>query len=907
MGKVLGVSVSLTKEQAKEKIEQLVADFESRKDYYFETEEANVETKLIEPLFEALGWTKSDFEKRQKVTGRSGRRQIPDYTFRLKEKIVFFLEAKKVSVDIETDQDTWRQAISYALSKRVPFAVLTNFRSIRVFCVEQENAAKNVFRHIRYSELKDRFADLWLLSKESFEKNEILQVAESEQRLKKRIKIDDPLLEDFITSRKKIVASLGKNYPDRYTMEEKEDLAQRLLGRLIFIRKAEDIGINIDNEGKDIEFLDEITKLPDDEAFPKLKKIFLKYEEVFDSELFMRMYDSDLAHVEIEGKIVKELVKHLYESRNGDFIYNFDWITSDVLGNVYEQYLGNIIRETAKGAKAEESRPHRKEQGIYYTPTYVVDYIVRSTLGELIKDKKSSEVDKIKMLDPACGSGSFLIKAFDVLDEYYSKHDKDYVQARLDIAAGSMYTRKRKILENNLFGVDLDKKAVEISQLNLLLKIAEKGHQLPLLRNSIKCGNSLIDDPAVADKAFKWEEEFKKIMDEGKFDAIVGNPPWVESKKFEQKDKQFYEQHFLVAKKQYDLFTIFIERGLQKLSDGGILGFIIPDRFITNLDYQPFREFLLNSCKILKIIHLGDNVFPDVNMPSAILIIKKEKSKDKRDNNVVQYAQCTDKVLSDIDYGTKIQKEFLQNEGFVFSIFSTEQSERILRKIKNDSINFGEIVNNARGVEIGKDNEIVSDRKIDANYVKFLIGEDIDRYGIISNHYIRLNKSGIDYKEPDLYVGPKILIRKTGLGIRAVLDLDAHYVIQVIYIFKTKRKDFDERYLLAILNSKLMQFYYFSVFGQRDRKIFPHLTQGKVLQLPIKVISKSQQQSLIDLADKMLSLNKRLNEIGDKRTDERVRIEEDIKKTDAEIDKFVYALYGLTEEEIKIVEESLKP
>lgn len=136
--------MALTKEQAKQTVEQLVNEFESRKDYYFKTDEANIETKLIEPLFEALGWTKKDFEKRQKLTSKTGRKQIPDYTFKLNERPVFFLEAKGVSIDIETDQNTWRQAISYALSKRVPFAVLTNFRSIRVFCVEQENASKNV-------------------------------------------------------------------------------------------------------------------------------------------------------------------------------------------------------------------------------------------------------------------------------------------------------------------------------------------------------------------------------------------------------------------------------------------------------------------------------------------------------------------------------------------------------------------------------------------------------------------------------------------------------------------------------------------------------------------------------------------------------------------------------------------
>ena len=163
------------------------------------------------------------------------------------------------------------------------------------------------------------------------------------------------------------------------------------------------------------------------------------------------------------------------------------------------------------------------------------------------------------------------------------------------------------------------------------------------------------------------------------------------------------------------------------------------------------------------------------------------------------------------------------------------------------------------------------------------------------------NVKDVDYKDESLYKGEKILIRKTGLGINAVLDKDS-YVIQVIYILKKKRDDCDPRYLLGILNSILMKYYYFSKFGQKERKTFPHLTQGKVLQLPIKIVA---QEPLIDRVDKMLSLNKRLNEIGDKKTDQRARIDEEIKRTDAEIDELVYKLYGITEEEKKIIEESL--
>lgn len=903
--------MDFTREEAKQKVEQLVNEYDSNEDYYMETDEANIETKLIEPLFESLGWTKKDFEKRQKLTSKTGKRQIPDYVFKLNDRPVFVLEAKKVKVEIETDKDTWRQAISYALSNRIPFAVLSNFRSIRIFCVEQQNTTKNVFRNLRYHKLIEQFNDLWLLSKESFEKNEMLHIAESEQRLKTRITIDKPLLEDIITSRRKIIASLEKNYANKYSTEEKEDIAQRLLGRLIFIRKAEDIGINVDNEGKEIEFLEQITELPDNNTFPKLIKIFQKYEEVFDSELFMQLYDKDLMNIEIEGKIVKEFVKHLYYSRNGELVYNFDWINSDVLGSVYEQYLSNIIKETAKGAKTEESISHRKKEGIYYTPTYIVDYIVRNTLGELIKDKKPSDVDKIRILDPACGSGSFLIKTFDVLNEYYWKADKHYAYNRIDTSDWTEpYTKKIDLLKNNIFGVDLDRKAVEISQLNLLLKIAQKRHRLPLLRENIKCGNSLIDDPTISDKAFTWENEFKQIINDGGFDVVIGNPPYVDARQIEQDYVDYYRAKFKTAGNRINTIPLFIELGIMLLKDKGYLGMIIHKNSIRSNDFIKLRQYILDTCKIRLIISLGAGIFEDVTGETVILILQKtEKNKD-RVNNIVFHGDKEILLSKNNSIYTKLpQKIFYKIPGNRFNIFLDERKIAVLDKIKNGCVELKEVAVTKQGIIVGDENKYIQSSKRSAVYKPILRGRNLSRYNAYFDneylYYIEGTKVLTRSRDPSIFEkDEKILTQHVSSRIVATLDTDRYYALQTINVVFSKG-GISNRYLLAILNSKMMNFYYDSYFNMGSEFTTAVATENLDM-LPIKQIPKSQEKLLIELVNHILLINKQLREIGEKRIGERTKIDDEIKKVDYEIDELVYKIYGITENEKKIIEESLK-
>ena len=896
----------MDKEAAKKEIAKLIDDFEKNREYYDKTDEANIETKLIEPLFAALGWAKNDFEKREKVK-RKDRRGITDYTYKLSEKSVFIVEAKKVKVDVNWDKAAWKQAISYTFSKKVSFSVLTNFKDLLIFCTDDEMAMRP-FRQMKYTEyLTSRFDELLLLSRESFEQNLIFDRAASEGRMKKRRTIDDELLDDMIASRKKIAESIEQNYKGKYSTLEKDDIAQRIFGRLIFIRKCEDKQINFDKGNKEIELVRTVTDLPHDDAYPALKKLFTKYNDAFDSGLFMKGFDSDVDKIELDGKVVKELIKHTYESSDGNYIYNFEWIDADVLGNIYEQYLGHILKETAKQTRIKESHAHRKEQGIYYTPTDIVKYIVENTLSEILKEKKPEDARKLKVLDPACGSGSFLIKAFDVLEDYYEKHPIE-AQKRLD-STGDFYTTKEQVLVNNIHGVDLDRKAVEIAQLNLLLKVAEKGHRLPLLQKNIQNGNSLIDDESVAGaQAFKWEDKFADIMKDGGFDVIVGNPPYVNIFNIHEPDRSYFQKTYETAKNKSDLYAFFIENSIKKLlKDEGKLGFIISNTWTSIQSFEQLRKLILEKTLVEVIVPLEMGVFADATVVPIIIILRKTSNNKKiLQNNI--------KIMKFDGRSYTLQKEipqqlFLNSKGHIVSFSFDSGSKTIFDKITKDSMELGEVGKFSLGIKTADNTKFVLPTKIDNDCKKVLKGRYIKRYMFsYHNEWIwykpaeMMKRKGAGPRKSECFTVPKKIILQeiSGDKLIATLDTEQHFALDTVNVLYELNSLFRMEYILGLLNSKIINYWY----GTQFKGI--HVKLNELRLIPIKRTNEEIQDKITTLVNCMLSLNKKLLEFGDKTTPETARLKEEIVKTDAQIDELVYKIYGITEEEKKIIEKSLE-
>jgi len=914
-------------EQVKAKIQELITDFRVNYSKYEHGSEADTETKLIEPLFYALGWTKDDFDKRPPAR-REGKRGIADYSFKINDRIVFFLEAKKVGIPLEKEAD--KQVISYALSKRptVPFAISTNFKELKIFCVEQENALQQTFRTFpKPEEYLTDFQSLLWLSRDNFLSGATLKKAEEEGRLKKRVAIDKILLEDLMQSRKQLVEDIGKNY-SKYDLNETEEIIQRIIDRLIFIRRCEDVGINPENIS-----LKEITQLPHNEAYPKLKTYFKKYNEIYNSGLFAVGIDNDCDKIKIDGLIIKKLIDCLYESKDKQYFYNFDWIDADVLGQVYEQYLGKILQQTKSGkAKLKDGQAHRKEQGIYYTPTYIVDFIVKNTLGELLKDKKT-KVKDLKILDPACGSGSFLIKAFDYLYADLGNTEESK-QHKLD-GQGS-YSVKTEILKKNLYGVDLDNKAVEITKLNLLLKAAEKNRKLPEeVDLHIKHGNSLIDeDGAIGQFPFKWENDFKKES----FDVIIGNPPYVRQEELLPIKK--YLEKYEVYNSTADLFIYFFEKELKLLKENGYFGMIVSNKWLKSGYGQKLRKFL-NNYFIDQFIDFGDlKVFQDATTYPCIITIKKTNKKNPK------IKICLIKTLdfkSMTDYINKNSFTFdqknLQDEGW--NLKNTETSE-VFEKISKVSIPLKEYIKPAKeyfGIKTGFTEAFVIDEatreklikedKKSAELIKpFLMGSEVRKYFVnFKNKYIILTKIGVDIKRYpaifkwlsqyqsqlekrwdkgnywyelrscdyyDLFEKPKIIYGAMTINPRFTIDNSGYFANNANFFIPSGDKK-----LLAILNSKLGWFLIANTCTEIQggyQLIWKYF--GNV------PIAKEQSEKLPVLVDKMLSLNKQLCEIGDKNTVETKDLKDKIEQLDKDINKEVYSLYNLTEKEISVIENS---
>ena len=611
-----------------ERIQELILKYQDKK-YSGEIRRYNEElTKkdFILPLFEALGW--NVYNRGKKDNSVSAEETISkkrvDYGFRINGIPKFFLEAKSLKEEnIQTNKKYVSQAIDYSWMKACSWAVLTNFETIAVYNADwkDSNFGNNVLFvfHLNDFLTNRRFS---YLSKTAFDINKLDNYAL--ENFKKQLKnpINKQLLQDMIHFREILSKDIIRNNQARHlSQDDIDETVQRILDRLIFIRNAEDRGLEEDQLQSDVRQWYNKGK---GQLVKEISGVYKDYDNKYNSKLFAHHLCDELY---IDNEALQEVIEGLNQSKDNSYRYDFSIIESDVLGNIYEQYLGNILKSTPKRAKLEESKTHRKEQGIYYTPSHIVDYIVKNTVGEYIKTHTPEEIRKVRILDPACGSGSFLIRAYKELEDYWKQQYGTQETLKFD-ESENFYSMKVEILKNNIFGVDLDPKAVEIAQLNLLLQISERKQRLPLLQSNIKIGNSLIDDSTVSNRAFKWEEEFPEIIEVGGFDFVIGNPPY--GALLEKNEIQYLRSN----KKNMNIFgkintyRLFVEKAEQLLKEQGYLGYIIPNTWLSDRDSFPLRKLLLTRFKEAKVIHIPESgrVFIDVTQAVTISIFKRFKS-----------------------------------------------------------------------------------------------------------------------------------------------------------------------------------------------------------------------------------------------------------------------------------------
>jgi len=843
-------------------------------------EEEKTKKDLILPLFHALGW-KTDDSNEVTAEERISKRWV-DYGFRIAGVPKFFLEAKALGENLD-NQKFFEQAVNYAYYKRCPWAVLTNFETIKILNAEWETPYyfSSHFMTVKCNEFLDRFEDLWLLSKEGFEQGSLDKLAERYGKKTKKTSVDKQLLNDFTKFRDMLSKNVTKLNPEKkLTQTELDESIQRILDRLIFIRNCEDRGLE---EKKLWEARNE-TKV-----WKKLKEVFAYYDKNYDSKLFTYdPTDAKKVHLcdtlDIDDSVMRGIIECLYRTPDKSISYDFSIIDADTLGTVYEQYLSHILKKTEKRATLTENHTHKKEQGIYYTPSNIVGYIVKNALGTLLRDKSGKE-EKIRVLDPACGSGSFLIKVFDVLDEYYRQSDKDYNQTRLDLNAGVIFTRKVRTLQDHIFGVDLDKKAVEIAQLNLLLKIAEKGHRLPLLEQNIKNGNSLIEDERLAgDLAFDWKEKFRQVMDEGGFDVVVGNPPYFNIKS--DSELRELEDYKLLSNGVVNASALFVKRSIDLLKPNGYLGFIIPKSFAYVDSWKPLRDFIYDNAQLIKIVDVS-KAFEGVLLEQVIIVVKKQKAKESELVEVVSDFTSPNQHIGQVEY-----RHIISSNTIAFS--SNVGEKNLLNKMNQNSVMLGEISENFRGIGA---QQCVSEAVSGSE--RILSGKEIQRYSISGYHNYFITRESLSlFKKADKLRQPKIMCQNIVAHIRNHIKITATYDETGIQNLDTVNNivvtdsRFLPKYILALLNSKLISYYTYNfIYSKAIRTM--HFDGNYSGKIPVKDISIENQKILVEIVDRLKSLTSRLVEIGGKATDETQRMKNEIDQLENEMDMKVYQLYGI--------------
>ncbi len=848
------------------------------------------------------------------------------------EKAVAVIELK--STKTKDLKSITEQAFNYKNNQpECKYVITSNFQKLRFY--------------IDYAHEYEEF-DLFNLQKEDFELLYLLLNANSifsdlPLKLKEETKfheqeVSDKLYKDYSIFRNNLFENLIKNNPnnDKLTLFNK---SQKLLDRFLFILFAEDSGLLPPNSISRI--IDTFHKLTELDAYKPIYDIYKQYFgymnigrkgktnadniPAYNGGLF---YDDELLdNLKIDDSI---LIDDLLKLSEYDFNTEVD---VNILGHIFEHSLSEIEEITAEieGTTTDKTKSKRKKDGVFYTPKYITQYIVENTIGTLCNEKrKELEIEEIefdgsyrakdgklltkgkklyqklndykdwllslKIVDPACGSGAFLNQALNFLIAEHKNIDD--IIAELTNTALRLFDTDKAILENNLYGVDINEESVEIAKLSLWLRTAQKGRKLSSLNDNIKCGNSLIDDPEIArEKAFDWNVEFKEIMDNGGFDVVIGNPPYVNANDLKKNitDDQylFLKGNYVTARGTVDLYIYFFEKGLNILNKKGILSFITPNRFLSASYGKALRKYLIEKCQITSLIDYSDkSVFPDASTYPVISFLKPKLDLNY-DILTGKFDEFTKQLIS-----TNIPSSKLNILDDYILGFLLNDKLPIVEKIINNSIsinNVGKINATSTASEADNYSKIIND----TSGYKLINTGTIDPY-LTTWGFSYLTDKGVKYKTPyfskesiiisenrhKLYSSPKIIISKIGLSCEAFYDKHGEYASINTNCIHSFKAEYYPEYVLCWLNSKLYNYLFECFFdGLRMSGGYLLYSAPNIRNTYIKHISYIQQQPFIEKANQMLDLNKEVQEKKNKFIS-RIKDNFEIEKTSKKLEDF---------------------
>ena len=667
-------------EDAYLKVCELVDDFEKHFDHYKKNfDEASTRKRFIDNLFLSLGWAVIPDNKisphLQEVTVEDPQKQLlnegtkfADYAFYTvngqTRKHAFFVEAKQPSVEIKSAMP-YLQVKNYAKYKGLAISVLTDFEQFHIVdCrtpFSPKHALEGDHKEFIYTDFRDKnkFKFIYnLLSRSAVYEGSIESYVTTLKVKKGFIVAKDPLEKigdeflAYIEGLRYVVATNFKKINVNLDGEELTEATQKLIDRLIFIRFLED---------KHIEQKSFVTRYSESKhPYSDFIKDCKDFDKIYNGIIFKNHLIVDNIVFTNNDDWFRKICFEMVDPFS-DHKFYFNDIPIHILGSVYERFLGSIVRSTPKGIKIEQKPEVLKANGVFYTPKYIVDYIVNETVGNIINKLKPSTLAEKSFADISCGSGSFLIGVYDCIHhylvDYYNKHKSEAEKDGCILTENGFYRlslrQKRNILINNIYGNDIDSQAVEVTQLSLFLKMLEEETQdtiiqkgnlldvtiLPNLNRNIFHGNSLIGKEIYDQKDLFSEGDFKhlypfeywdnlpKVKLKGGFDAIVGNPPYVKEYTF----RETFENIKLGKLKKYyqgkmDLWYFFTCYGIDLLKNGGLLGYIVPNNWVSNSGATILRDKVIQESKIVSFIDFEDfMVFQNASIQTMIIILLKDK------------------------------------------------------------------------------------------------------------------------------------------------------------------------------------------------------------------------------------------------------------------------------------------
>ena len=890
-----------------------------------------------------------------------------------------------------------QQAFGYkSQNQNAVYVVISNFEKLRFYIDNAVECVEFDLFHLTENE----FRTLWLC----------LAYTNIAANLPKRIKTESVSSEDAITNAlyrdytnfKRVLYQdicANNGVADDDARVELYKKTQKLLDRMLFIFFAEDSGLLPPNTM--IRIIDDWRKLADLDAYVPLYERIKKYFGYLDTgykgkdyEIFA--YNGGLFKPDdvLDSLTISDSVLEQHTRRLSEYDYQSE-VDVNILGHIFENSL-NEIEAVAAPTDAAPATTKRKRDGVFYTPQYITKYIVENTVGRLCADKKAElQIDeqeyfadrrrnkdtKIKLLkrlndyrqwllqiticDPACGSGAFLNAALQFLIQEHRLIDE--MDAKITDSPMVIPNVENSILENNLFGVDINEESVEIARLSLWLRTARPHRKLNSLNQNIKCGNSLISDPEVAaDKAFDWQREFPQVFERGGFDVVIGNPPYVNAnelkKGYSEDEYNYLKDNYITAKGTVDLYIYFFEKGLLLLKTNGFLAYITPNRYLSASYGTALRQYIIREYDFEQVIDYSDKkVFPDASTYPVITIISKG-----RNNENVLCGKVEDEAIITRKYPNK-DIDILENSilGFLLND-KLPITQRIIEQSESLSA-VGNINATSTAKEADDYSSLITENEVGYKLINtgtidpFFNTWGIDKLTKQGKHYLRprlpFDSAIISQNRHQLYSSPKIIISKIGLSCEAFYDKNAEFAsidTNCIYNFSS---DYLPEYVLCWVNSKLYNYLFECLFdGLRMQGGYLLYSAPNLKSTYIKRITLPEQQPFVALADKMLTLNAELQqkvsrflrritetyqlekttaaletfytlsfsdfvkELGKQKVKltlvqkdeledyfnayqaECQSLKTAIATTDHEIDRMVYALYGLTDEEIAVIE-----